>query len=76
MASRDHGSVGYRVPKEWAALPEEQRGVGSVTALRRQSKAGFLAGYRGFVCRTRGCAVCAGIGVGLPRSVDRTGGSP
>ena len=63
LASRDHGSVGYRVPKEWAALTEAQRGVGSLVAFKRGLKAGFLRGYGGFVCRVGGCRVC-GDGVG------------
>ena len=59
LATRDHQSVGYRVPKEWATLTEAQRGVGSLGALKRGSRALFLAGYRGFVCRVRGCGVCS-----------------
>ena len=42
MSTRDHRvhrSVGYRLPKEWAALTEAQRGV-----FRRGSRAGFLSG--------------------------------
>ena len=60
LATRDHRSVGYRVPKEWGALTEEQRAVGSLAALKRGSKAGFLAEYGKFVCHVRGCYVCAG----------------
>ena len=62
LATRDHGLVGYRVPKEWAALTEAQRGVGSLAAFKRGSRAGFLGDYGGFVCRARGCRVC-GVGV-------------
>ena len=63
LATGDHGSVGYRVPKEWAALTEAQRGVGSLAAFKRRSRAGFLGDYGGFVRRARGCRVC-GEGVG------------
>ena len=28
ISTRDHRSVGYRVPKEWGTLSEEQRGMG------------------------------------------------
>ena len=63
MAMRDHGSVGYRVPKEWAVLTEAQRGVGSLAAFKRGSRAGFLGDYGRFVCRVRGCRVY-GEGVG------------
>ena len=59
LATGDHRSVGYRVPKEWATLPEAQRGIGSLAAFKRGSKGGFLAGYGSFVCREVGCRVCA-----------------
>ena len=63
LTARDHLSVGYRVPREWATLTEAQRGVGSLGALRRGSRAGFLAGYEGFVCRDSRCGVClSGLG--------------
>ena len=58
VSSRDHGSVGYRVPREWATLTEAQREVGSLGAFKRGSGALFLAGYRGFRCLVRGCGVC------------------
>ena len=60
LAARDHASVGYRVPKEWGSLTEEQRGVGSLAAFKRGSRAGFLAGYGAFECGVGGCAVCRG----------------
>ena len=60
MATRDHGSVGYRVPKEWAGLTEEQRGVGSLAAFKRRSREGFLREYGASVCETPGCRVCGG----------------
>ena len=59
LATRDHRSVGYRVPKEWATLSEGQRGICSLAALKRESKGGFLAGYGSFACREVGCRVCA-----------------
>ena len=62
LSTRDHRSVGYRVPKEWATLPEDQRGTRSIAAFKRQSKAGFLAGYGAFVCGVVGCRACAGGG--------------
>ena len=62
LSSRDHGSVGYRVPKEWDTVGEGQRGVGSLVAFKRGSRAGFLGGYGGFECRVRGCYVCGGPG--------------
>ena len=65
LSTRDHGSVGYRVPREWATLTEAQRGVGSLGTLKRGSRAGFLAVYRGFVCQARGCGVCLADGQGV-----------
>ena len=76
LGGRDHGSVGYRVPKEWASLTDEQRGVRSLAGFKRGSRAGFLAGYGAFVCAVRDCYVCrAGVGMGENvRNVGTTGG--
>ena len=60
VSSRDHASVGYRVPKEWAGLSAELRGVASLGAFKRRSRGGFLGEYGVFVCRERGCRVCGG----------------
>ena len=59
LSTRDHRSIGYRVPKEWDSLTEGQRGSGSLGSLKRGSRAGFLASYRAFVCGVRGCYVCS-----------------
>ena len=64
LASRDHGSVGYRVPVEWASLTDDQRGMGSLAGFKRGSRDGFLAGYRSFVCAVRDCYVCGEGGRG------------
>ena len=58
VGTRDHRSVGYRVPKEWAEMAREDREVGSLAAFKRRSRAGFLAGYEGFECSVVGCGVC------------------
>ena len=58
LTARDHRLVGYRVPREWATLTEGERGMGSLAAFKRGSRAGFLAGYRAFVCGLRDCRVC------------------
>lgn len=58
LTARDHRVVGYRVPREWATMTEAQRGVGSLAAFKRGSRAGFLAGYGSFVCGVGGCRVC------------------
>ena len=60
LATRDHGSVGYRVPEEWGTLGEVHRGMGSLAGFKRESKRGFLGGYGAFRCV--GCYVCAGQG--------------
>ena len=62
LTARDHRLVGYRVPKEWAVLSEELRGVGSLAAFKRRSRAGFLAEYGEFVCGVRHCRVCLSEG--------------
>ena len=58
LSGRDHRSVGYRVPREWAGLSEPQRGAATLGAFKRGSRGGFLGGYAAFVCRVRGCVVC------------------
>ena len=50
LSTRDHRSVAYRVPKEWASMGEEQRGVRSLGAFKRRSREGFLSEYGSFVC--------------------------
>ena len=44
LSTRDHRSVGYKVPKEWGSLPVGLKGAGSLAAFKRQSRAGFLDG--------------------------------
>ena len=60
VSTRDHASVGYRVPKEWAGLSGELREVGLLAAFKRRSRDGFLWGYGVFVCEAVGCRVCGG----------------
>ena len=60
VSTRDHRSVGYRVPAEWGSLTEAQRGVASLGAFKRGSRAGFLGEYAAFVCVDRACYVCGG----------------
>ena len=60
LSARDHRSVGYRVPKEWTALPEEIRNFGTITGFKKKSKRELLGGYKAFECRVRGCRVCGG----------------
>ena len=69
LVGRDHGSVGYRIPKEWGTLSGEVRGLGSLGAFKRRSRAGFLETYRSFRCRERGCYVC-GAGGAAGGNVD------
>ena len=44
MTTGDHRLVGYRVPKEWATLSEDRRGVGSLAAFKRGSRGGSWQG--------------------------------
>ena len=60
VSTRDHKGVGYRVPVEWGSLTEAQRGVPSLSAFKRGSRAGFLGEYGASVCGEQGCSVCAG----------------
>ena len=59
------------MPKEWAAVPEAQRGLGSVAAFKRASRAGFLAIYGAFSCGVDGCRACrGGVGDGHQRGQE------
>ena len=58
LTSRDHQLVGYRVPREWASVGETLRGVGSIGAFKRGSRAGFLSEYAAFRCGVAECFVC------------------
>ena len=60
LSTRDHRSVGYRVPREWGSLTDAQRGMGSLAGFKRGSRGGFLAVYGANVCVRRGCYVCLG----------------
>ena len=63
ISSRDHRSLGYRVPREWDTLPEEHREIRSQNGFKRKSKEGFLAGYRSFRCLNKKCYICETRGV-------------
>ena len=41
VGTRDHRSIGFRVPKEWAGLTAEERGARSLAAFKRRSRDGF-----------------------------------
>ena len=63
LSTRDQRSVGYRVPGEWAALTEAQRGAVSLSAFKGGWRQGFLVSYGLFVCVDGGCTVCGGGGL-------------
>ena len=56
LQTRDHRSVGYRIPREWASLTEAQREARGLASFKRESRGAFLAGYGGVKCA--GCWVC------------------
>ena len=60
ISTRDHRSIGYKVPSEWAALPVELRGAQSLAAFKRTSRAGFIRAYGLYECGVRNCYVCGG----------------
>ena len=61
VSTRDHKSVGYKVPREWGVLSPKLRGTGSLMALKRKSRAGFLLEYQKFECGVRDCYVCCAV---------------
>ena len=62
ISAREHRSIGYRAPKEWATLPEGVRSLTSGDGFKRRSKKEFIDRYATFVCEDRGCHVCRGSG--------------
>ena len=62
LSTRDHRSVGYRVPKEWATLTEGQRGCGSLAAFKRRSRAGAGGVWVFYVWGGGVCGRGAGMG--------------
>ena len=62
LGTRDHRSIGYRVPVEWASMALEEREMGNLAAFKRRSRAGLLGDYAAFVCWVMGCGVCGGPG--------------
>ena len=58
LMTRDHRSIGYRAPKEWASMSEAQREVRSLAAFKRGSRGQFVADYGAFVCCVLGRGVC------------------
>ena len=54
LDGRDHGSVGYRVPKEWATLSDDQRGRGPWRGLRGSQGRGSSGGMVSWSVRTVG----------------------
>ena len=45
VTSRDHRSVGSRVPREWGSMGPELRQMPTLAGFKRASKAGFLGTY-------------------------------
>ena len=60
VSTQDHRSIGYRIPKEWQALPEVLRQTNSLGGLKKKSKEMFLENYRKFSCKEQNCFICTG----------------
>ena len=58
ISTRDHRSVGYRVPKEWETLTPAQRQNKSLNSFKNRSKEEFIKVYKAFECVDRGCFIC------------------
>ena len=58
VTTRDHRSIGYRIPTEWGLLGPELRSAPSLSSFKRASRVGFLGTYGAFACVDRGCRVC------------------
>ena len=58
VSTRDHRSVGYKIPREWELLPAKLREISSLQAFKKNSRARFIQGYRMFICDERDCYMC------------------
>ena len=56
--AQDERSIGFRLPKEWQATPQEVRDSNSLQGMKTKSKRGFLSQYGLFNCDIRDCFVC------------------
>ena len=74
LSAREHRSVGYRVPKEWATLTEGLRGMGSSAGFKKRSKRDLLSRYSDFACEEQGCRICRGQTEGLEGAMSRRSG--
>ena len=60
ILTRDHGSIRFRMPKEWSAIPESLKESRSITAFKGASKRQIIEQYSSFECMEVGCVVCEG----------------
>ena len=58
ILTRDHGSIKYRMPKEWSTISDELKECRSIAAFKGTSKKQLIEQYRVFECRELGCLVC------------------
>ena len=58
--TRDTNSIAYRVPKEWASLPDSIKEARALTAFKNQSKRQMIRQYENFDCVQAGCRICQG----------------
>ena len=58
VSVRDQGSISFKLPKEWATIPENLKQTKSLAAFKRNSKKDLRADYGKFQCLVQGCGVC------------------
>ena len=75
LSAREHRSVGYRVPKEWATLAEGLRGMGSSAGFKTRSKLDLLNRYSDWVCEDQGCRMYRGQAKGFGKAMSQRGES-
>ena len=60
ILTRDHGSIRYRMPREWSDISDSLKECRSITAFKGTSKRQMIEQYRIFECREEGCFICEG----------------
>ena len=58
ILTRDHGSIKYRMPREWSTIADDLKECKSIAAFKGTSKRQLIEQYSRFECSEVGCLVC------------------
>ena len=58
VLTRDHGSIRYRMPREWATVADDLKECRSLDSFKGTSKRQLIEQYGRFECGEVGCLIC------------------